>query len=674
MSRLKDFDYSNWAVYVTTNTFKHKNIFVSDDRVKTIYDALEESHDKYKMKINSFVIMPTHCHFIIVSPSNNLSDIIHDIKGLSAFKMLNTNLIRGKLWQRGFYDHVIRNRNDLIEKSNYIHLNPQRAGLVKDISEYEHSSYHFYYDPENKEIPAWFESSAPRHEASATRKKKREDVMRSDFLRSVVFIGLIFILIMGYFCVQSSALEIVQVKKTEIPVVYFKVMIHAGSAYDPPGKEGLSYFTAQMIQRGTQSFTRDQMDDLLDYLSGRLNVAVHKEVIVISGTTLKENLDKFYQLFSEVILKPTFPQDQVEKTRIDQLDAIENLRQDDVDLVKESFDNYIFRGHPYGHSVYGKESSVKSLTRQDAMDFYNRYFVQDNLLLGLAGDFDETLVERFKKDMSILKTGKTPKAEGNVQPINGRKVLLIEKEGRTQNQIRIGHSYFISRSSTDYFPLLVANVYLGKHRESIGQLYKTVRMQRGLSYGAYSYIEDFEQSGWSKLAAPNVPRNIQYFSMWTYVKSPNTKFAIKLMLKNMSDLALNGIPQDRVQLTKDFEANQYPFQIETPDRKLGLLLDDKFYGTPGFVDNYEKNVEKVTREEINRVAATYLSPENVVIVVMVSDPEKFKQEVLSDQTNIEYPSQFDTSVLESEDALIKTYDLKLKDSDFEIVKASELFK
>jgi hypothetical protein len=85
-------------------------------------------------------------------------------------------------------------------------------------------------------------------------------------------------------------------------------------------------------------------------------------------------------------------------------------------------------------------------------------------------------------------------------------------------------------------------------------------------------------------------------------------------------------------------------------------------------------VEKVTREEINRVAATYLSPENVAIVVMVSDPEKFKQELLSDQTNIEYPSQFDTSVLESEDALIKAYDLKLKDSDFEIVKASELFK
>ena len=487
-------------------------------------------------------------------------------------------------------------------------------------------------------------------------------------------LGFIFFFNISSFYTHARALEVVQVKKTEIPVVYFKVMIHAGSAYDPPGKEGLSYFTAQMLQRGTQSFTRDQMDELLDYLSGRLNVAVHKEVIVITGATLKENLDKFYQILTEVILKPNFPEDQVEKTRLDQLDAIENLRQDDADLVKESFDDYIFRGHPYGHPVYGKESSVQSLTRQDAVDFYNRYYVQDNLLLGLGGDFDDGLVDRFKNDMSTLKTGKTPKPERNVQPIVGRKVVLIEKEGRSQNQIRIGHPYFISRSSTDYFPLLVANVYLGKHRESIGQLFKTVRMQRGLSYGAYSYIEYFEQSGWSKLVAPNIPRNVQYFSMWTYVKSPNTKFTIKLLLKDMSDLALNGIPEDRVKLTKDFEANQYPFQIETADRKLGLLLDDVFYGTPGFVENYEKNVEKVTKEEIDRVASTYLSPDNVAIVVMVSDPEKFKQELLSDQTNIEYPSQFDTTALESEDALIKAYDLKLKDSDFEIVKASELFK
>ncbi|MGB8658543.1 MAG: pitrilysin family protein [Candidatus Zixiibacteriota bacterium] len=498
--------------------------------------------------------------------------------------------------------------------------------------------------------------------------------MRSCWLKALVILSSVCWLSLSIFSVTTKALEIVQVKKPEIPVVYFEVMLRAGSAYDPPGKEGLAYFTALLLQRGTESFTRDQIDNTLDYLSGQLNVEAHKEVIVISGKTLKENWEKFYDLFSEVILKPTFPEDQIEKTKLDQLAAIENVRQDDIDLVKESFDDFIFRGHPYGHSVCGKESSVKSFTRQDAVDFYNKYFVQDNLFLGMAGDFDESMVARFKQDMSSLKPGKGPKLEGNVKPVAGRKVFLIEKEGVTQSQLRIGHPYYLSRSSADYFPLLVANVYLGKHRESIGRLYRTVRMQRGLSYGAYSYIEDFEQSGWGKLVAPNIPREAQYFSMWTYVKRPNVKFAIKLCLSEMTDLANNGIPQDRVQLTKDFEKNQYPFQIETPDRKLGLLLDDQFYATPGFVDSYEKNVDQVTKEEINRVATTYLSPENVAIVVLVPDPEKFKKELLSDQTSIEYPSQADPTVLKSEDDMIKGFDLKLKEGDFEIVKASELFK
>jgi zinc protease len=498
--------------------------------------------------------------------------------------------------------------------------------------------------------------------------------MQSKCSKTLFLIVFVCFLSSSIFPIEASALEVVQVKKPGIPVVYFEVMIKAGSAYDPPGKEGLAYFTAQLLNRGTQSYSRDQIDDLLDYLSARLNVEVHKEVIVISGTTLKENLDKFYQVFSEIILKPTFPEDQIEKTRRDQLDAIENVRSDDFDLVKESFDNFIFRGHPYGHLVYGNESSVKSLIRQDVVDFYQKYFVQNNIFLGLAGDFDDQLVERFKKDMSTLETGVMQKIEGKAQTIVGRKVLLIEKEGREQTQFRIGHPYDLTRRSPDYSAMVVANTYLGKHRESIGRLYKTVRMERGLCYGAYSYIEDFEQYRWSKLASPNNPREVQFFTMWTYPKSVNAKFAMKLCLKEMTDLANNGIPKDRLELTKNFEKNQFPFQIETPDRKLGLMLDEEFYGTPGFLESYETNIDKATKEEIAMAVTKYLSPENVAIVALVSDGEKFKKELLSDQTILEYPSQADTTVLKQADDQIEAFDLKLKEDDFEIVKASGIFK
>jgi len=498
--------------------------------------------------------------------------------------------------------------------------------------------------------------------------------MRTNWLKTLLLVSLVCFLSLNIYCAKIEELKVVQVKKPGIPVVYFEVMIKAGSAYDPPSKEGLAYFTAKLLDRGTESFSREEIDDFLDLISARLNIEVHKEVIVISGTTLKENLDKFYQVFSEVILKPTFPEEQIEKTRLDQLDAIENIRQSDFSLVKESFDNFIYRGHPYGHLVCGNESSVNSLTRQDASDFYRKYFVKNNVLLGLAGDFDDELVERFKEDMSGLKTGRVQKFQGEVQPIVGRKVLLIEKEGRAQTQFRIGHPYDLTRHSPDYFPLLVANVYLGKHRESIGRLYKTVRMDRGLCYGAYSHIEHFEQFGWSKLASPNIPRKAQYFSMWTYPKCANAKFAIKLCLKEMTDLVNHGVVEDRLELTKNFEKNQFPFQIETPQRELALKMTEKFYGTYGFLYNYERDLESVAKAGIDRAVEMYLAPENVAIVALVSDGEHFKNELLSDQTVIEYPSQADPTVLKEEDDQIKAFDLKLKEEDFEIVKASELFK
>lgn len=498
--------------------------------------------------------------------------------------------------------------------------------------------------------------------------------MRANWLKALLLVSLTSLIAIGFFCAKAEKLHVVQVKKPGIPVVYFEVMVRAGSAYDPPGKEGLAHFTAELLKRGTESFSREEIDHLLDFLSARLRIEVNKEVIVISATTLKENLGEFYDLFSEIILRPTFPEDQIEKTKLDQLDAIENVRQSDVALVRESFDNFIHRGHPYGHLVAGSESSVKSFTRQDAVDFYSKHFVRNNILLGLAGDIDQEFVERFANDVSTLKTGEAAPILGGIEPITGRKVLLIEKEGRAQTQFRIGHPHKLTRRSSEYFPLLVANVHLGKHRESIGRLYKTVRMERGLCYGAYSYIEDFEQFGWSKLANPGNPRNSQYFSMWTYPKSTNAEFAMKLCLKEMTDLVDNGMPEDRLEFIKNFEKNQFPFQIETPQRKLAHLMAEQFRGADGFVDNYEQTVETLTKERIDAAVKRHLTPQNVAIVALVSDGEEFKKELLSDQTVIEYPSQADPSVLKEADDQIKAFNLGLTEGDFEIVKASELFK
>jgi zinc protease len=500
--------------------------------------------------------------------------------------------------------------------------------------------------------------------------------MKSNFVKYFFLTIILFFFSFNLSCTTSpeTDLKVIEVKKPGIPVIHFKVMIKSGSKDDPKGKEGLAYFTANLLRRGTKSYSRDQIEEMLDFISAGLDIRTDKEVIVISGTTLKENLEKFYNIFTEVILNPTFPQEEIEKMKEDQINAIENIKQDDTELAKEVFENFLFRGHPYGHLVQGKVSSVRSFTREDVLDFYNKHFLRNNIILGIAGDFDDNIRNAFKSDLSQLKEGEILSGETIVPQLVGKKVLILEKEGRAQTQLRIGHPLAITRKDPDFIPLYLANTYLGRHRVSSGRLYQTVRSERGLCYGAYSYVEHFQQAGWSKLAQPNLPRQAQYFSMWSYPKSINGKFVAKLALKEMSDLVNSGINEEAFNFVRNFEKNHLPFELETPERKLGLLMDEEFYGNFGFWENFEKRVEDITSEKVREVVKNYLSPDNVAIVALVSSGEEFKKELLSDETKIEYPSGVDPDALKSADEKIKAYNLNLKPENFEIVKVSELFQ
>lgn len=158
MSRLKGIDYSNQAVYITANTYRRLPILINEPGINLLYESLDRAYLKYEFKINGYVIMPDHIHFILVSSNNDLSEMMHNIKGYFAHNMYKKKLFQSHnpIWQRSFYDHVIRNAKDLVEKLNYIHSNPLRAGLIKEIVEYKHSSFKYYYDIEDK-LPVWFQ-------------------------------------------------------------------------------------------------------------------------------------------------------------------------------------------------------------------------------------------------------------------------------------------------------------------------------------------------------------------------------------------------------------------------------------------------------------------------------------------------------------------------------------
>ncbi|MBU1319920.1 MAG: insulinase family protein [candidate division Zixibacteria bacterium] len=472
----------------------------------------------------------------------------------------------------------------------------------------------------------------------------------------------------------TESVQMVQLHKGGIPVVIIQVLVKSGSADDPVGKEGLARFTASLMERGSAKFSRDQIESTLQLLGTELNIRVNRETILFTCQTLKENLDQSYDILSDILLHPGFPGDEVSRLISEQQDDIDDIVEDDSRLSLAILQGSLYVGHRYAHPVPGVKSAVGTFTTSDAESFYAANFKADNIIIGIAGDYPPEFANRFREDFETLKRGFARHDRGTAIPVSGRRVVLVEKENRSQTHFRIGNIMTYDRNSPDYYPLLVANTYFGQHRESFGRLYQTIRTERGLSYGAYAYAEHFMQSGWSKLPQALIRWSPTYFSIWTYPKAENAEFAIKLALLELTKLTTGAPPEEDIEKMKQFDINHFPFMYETPEQRLTLEMEQLYSGDSAYIADYPNRIARVTAAGVFDVAKRNWSPEDYVLVAVVSDGEKFRAELLDSQTTIDYPSGATDVGLEDVDEQVKRFDLKLTENDFTILRASDLFR
>lgn len=476
-------------------------------------------------------------------------------------------------------------------------------------------------------------------------------------------------------CSTQSDVPTVVIPKAGSGSVRVRLMFNAGSSYDPSGKEGLAYCVAHALTRGTKTYTRSQIDEQLDALAARLDVEVCRDVTIIEGLCLTESWPEFSQLMLSIITEPAFDPTEMARLADDQRDAIEQLRRDDADLAKEALQYYIYRNHPYGHPPQGLENAVATITPADARSFFTAHYTSENFILGLAGDVSDTLAQSIRRTLGDRLARGIPEKPVLHEPvITGLHVFLIEKENRAQTQLRFGKPTEIGRNDPDFMPLFLANTHLGRHRESMGRLYQVIRTQRGLSYGAYAYAEHFEQDRGSNLARPGRPRRQQYTSAWVYPKTENADFVIHAVMKELSDLAKNGLTQEELDDARTFEVNHFPFEIETPRRLLGLRMDELYLGTLSFVDSFTVRAGRVTTEAVTRAMPRAFDVNNMIIVAVVSDGEAFAKEIMSPAVRVEYPSGVDPRSLRQADLNYNNFLPAYEPQKIHVVRAENMFQ
>jgi zinc protease len=462
------------------------------------------------------------------------------------------------------------------------------------------------------------------------------------------------------------------------PLVTFRVLFNTGSAFDPPGKEGLAALTASVLaQGGTRSMTYDQIVQALYPMASSVSSQVDKEMTVFSGTTHVENLDRFYSLLRDMLVDPGFRPEDFRRLREDAINFLKvSLREtNDEELGKEHLYNIIYAGHPYGHHNVGRISTLEKLTIEDVRDFYRSHYTAANLVIGLAGGYPKGFAERPEGDFSKLPEGVADKKRFD-QPnlAAGTHIDIIKRDTRS-TAISLGFPIEVNRSSKDWAALALVASYFGQHRSSNSFLYQRLREARGLNYGDYAYVEYFPRGMFLMTPDPNLARQQQIFQIWIRpVEAENSIFGLRAALFEYDKLVRDGMSAEAFETTREFLGKFANVLTQTQSARLGYALDSRYYGVPEYGSYLKTQLSKLTLADVNAAIRRHLKSDRLRIVLVTKDAEAVRDAIVKNSPSpITYNSPKPKEILE-EDKIVQAYKVNVKPGDIVVVPVAQIFQ
>lgn len=402
----------------------------------------------------------------------------------------------------------------------------------------------------------------------------------------------------------DNGLSVFVVENHELPIVYMKMVIVAGSLYDTKEMGGLASFTADMIRKGTNTKTAVEISEAIDFVGGSLSSSANRDAININTRVLVKHFDIALDLLSDVILNPVFDENEVERKRKKTLSEIIESKDNPSRVCANAFDEMLFGIHPYGHPVVGTRESVGAITRDDIVDFYETYFRPNNSILVVAGDIEPNdAVARISNAFKDWGRAEIPDLSTTSLIVpEGHEILLIDKPDATQTYIRFGN-FGITRDNDNYYSFLVMNYILGSGVSFVNRLMQQVRDDAGLTYDIRTVNEFHLLPG-------------AYYCN-TFTENDSTLKAINAAIGIMKDMAENDVSDDEFKNSVSFWSGFYPMTLETPSQVANEIIKTEVYGLPvSYIEDFAKNIKKVKKKDIRRIAKRLIDTDNMVFVVV----------------------------------------------------------
>ena len=399
----------------------------------------------------------------------------------------------------------------------------------------------------------------------------------------------------------SSGSNVYFVENHDLPIIDLAVSFPAGSARDTKATSGAAGVTRYMMTLGADGMNEEVITNKFADIGAILGGELDADRAAFKLRTLTSESAKALQTFNQILHKPDFPQTVLEREKTRIVAGLKESATQPESISSKAFMQALYPNHPYGLDESGEIDTITTMKRDDLVAFYNTFYSAKSAVIALIGDMTEAEAKAIAEDASkglpqtptVTKIAEvTLPSVANVQNIN---------HPASQAHILLG-SPGVKRGDADYFALYVGNYILGGGG-FVSRLTEEVREKRGLVYSVYSYFMPMAELG--------------PFQIGLQTKKEQAGDAMKVVNATVAKFIQNGVTELELKAAKDNLTGGFPMRIDSNAKILDYLSVIGFYRLPlTYLDDFNKEIAKVSTKQIKDAFQRRVKPENFVSVIV----------------------------------------------------------
>jgi zinc protease len=398
-----------------------------------------------------------------------------------------------------------------------------------------------------------------------------------------------------------NGLVVIVVEDTRLPLVSYRLALRTGDAHDPSGLPGLMDMLTGLLTEGTESRTSREIADEVARLGATLQAGANSDYTTVAASSLATFSDNILELMADVALRPIFPANEVELAKQNTKESLKQQRAQPSFLAGEMVARIMFGEHPY-HVTAPTPESVDATTRERLIDFHRATFLANNAVLFIAGDVEQnSILQKVEHLFGSWQPGVVPGDDFPAPPERtSRSAYVVDRPGSAQANIVISNAG-ITRTSPDYFPMLVMHTVLGANASS--RLFMNLREDKGYTYGAYSSLDSRRTAGTFRASAE--------------VRTPVTGESLKEFFYELNRIRNEPVSEKEIADAKSYLTGVFPLRLETQEGLIDQLVQIKMFGlAEDYLEIYRGRIQAVTVAELQEVAQKYVRPDLAAIVIV----------------------------------------------------------